>query len=91
MSELSLHYTDEQTGISYTPIGDYYIPNFSLFDYDRYSIGKYGRMRLGYLKNHRKLTYLNLLKIEKLDVHLHEIEIAANDNIEIICKQPQLF
>jgi len=44
-------------------------------------------MRLEYLKNHRKLTYLNLLTTEKLDEHLHEIEVAANDNIEIICKQ----
>ena len=49
-----------------------------------YQIGKYGRMKLNYLKNHKKAEYLNLLMDCKLNKYLHEIDIACNNRINAI-------
>ena len=49
-----------------------------------YPIGKYGRMKLNYLKNHKKAEYLNLLMDCKLNRYLHEIDIVCNDRINAI-------
>ena len=49
-----------------------------------YQIGKYGRMKLNYLKNHKKAEYLNLLMDCKLNRYLHEIDIVCNDRINAI-------
>ena len=42
--------------ITYTKVGDYYLPNLALTKskYANYKLGKYGRMRLNYLKNYKK-------------------------------------
>ncbi|MCL2409967.1 MAG: TnpV protein [Oscillospiraceae bacterium] len=87
MSNLHQHYTNEQTGISYTLVGDYYLPDLILPKSNHYAIGRFGRMRLNYLKNHRKALYVNLLTSGKLDAHLREIDETANDRMEIISKQ----
>ena len=42
-----------ENGIEYVRCGDYYIPNLSV-PQNQYEIGKYGRMRLRYIKNERK-------------------------------------
>jgi hypothetical protein len=76
MSELAQHYTNEQTGISYTLVGDYYLPDFALEievaadDEPEYVIGKYGHMRETYLKKHRRVLYSNLLMSGELAKHL---------------------
>ena len=41
-------------GLTYTKVGDYYLPNLVLKEQPDTPIGKYGRMRLRYLKEHRK-------------------------------------
>ena len=46
------------------------------------SIGKYGRMRKAYLKEHRPVQYNNLILSEKLYPHLLEIERTADSRIE---------
>ena len=43
----------EQMGGTYRQVGDYLIPNLSLPEEPDYQIGKYGRMRRSYLKEHR--------------------------------------
>ena len=87
MSDLQQNYTDEQTGIAYTLVGDYYYPDIALPEEARYTIGRFGRERLDYLKNYRKVAYLNLLTSGKLNSHLHEIDETSNDRIDLICKQ----
>jgi L-alanine-DL-glutamate epimerase-like enolase superfamily enzyme len=52
-------------------------------------IGKYGRMRLRYLKEPRKGLYTSLLLTEKLYSHLLEIDEAANERMDIL--MPQLM
>ena len=76
---------DEITGIEYIRCKDYYLPNLVMPEENtNYQIGKYGRMKLNYLKNHKKSEYLNLLMYCKLNRYLHEIDIACNDRINAI-------
>ena len=65
-------------------MGDYFIPNLVLTDDGDYQIGKYGRMRRSYLKEHRKILYTNYVVEGTLFKHLAEIDQACNERIEII-------
>ena len=51
----------EEMGGTYRQEGDYLIPNLALPDEPEYQIGKYGRMRRSYLKEHRPVLYASLL------------------------------
>lgn len=68
--------------ITYTQIGDYLYPNITLCEDDKLPIGKYGRMRKEYLREHRPVIY-NVLAVQgKLQRHLWEIDQAANERLE---------
>jgi len=65
--------------------GDYLIPNLMLKEEPQYmTFGKYAYLRKMYLKQHRRVLYINLLTSEKLDAHLWDIEQAALERMEII-------
>ena len=74
----------EEMGGTYRQEGDYLIPNLALPDDSNYRIGKYGRMRLGYLKEHRKTLYTNYLMEGTLSKHLSEIDQACDERMEIL-------
>ncbi len=74
----------EQMGGTYRQAGDYLIPNLTLPDTDDYQLGKYGRMRRTYLKEHHKVLYTNLVVEGKLFKHLAEIDQSCNKRMEII-------
>ena len=74
----------EQMGGTYRQEGDYLIPNLSLPDESEYQIGKYGRMRRSYLKEHRPVLYASLLTSGTLHRHLAEIDQACNERMAII-------
>lgn len=74
----------EQMGGTYRREGDFLIPNLVLPDTGDYQIGKYGRMRRRYLKEHRRVLYTNLLTSGNLRCHLAEIDQACNERIESI-------
>ena len=74
----------EEMGGTYRQEGDYLIPNLALPDEPEYQIGKYGRMRRNYLKEHRPVLYANLLTSGTLHRHLAEIDQACNERMEII-------
>ena len=59
----------EEMGGTYRQEGDYLIPNLTLPDEPEYQIGKYGRMRRNYLKEHRPVLYANLLTSGTLHRH----------------------
>ena len=84
-------FIDEKTGIEYIRCADYYVPNLvMLCKNTNYTIGKYGRMKLKYLKNHKKAEYLHLLMEGNLNKYLHEIDIECKERInEIISKLAQ--
>ena len=68
--------------LTYIRCGDYDIPNLKLYEQPETSIGKYGRMRKSYLKEHRPILYNHLLMSEKLYPHLLEIERRAQGRVE---------
>ena len=74
----------EEMGGTYRQEGDYLIPNLTLPDDGDYEIGKYGYMRLVYLKEHRKILYTNYVTEGTLSKHLSEIDQACNARMEII-------
>lgn len=74
----------EQMGGTYRQEGDYLIPNLYLPDEPDYQIGKYGRMRRSYLKEHRKVLYTNLTVSSTLFEHLAEIDRSCNKRMENI-------
>ncbi|MFA0814550.1 MAG: TnpV protein [Anaerofustis sp.] len=67
--------------LTYSKNGDYLIPDLTITEPTE-SIGKYGRMRKTYLKEHRPVQYNSLILSEKLYPHLLEIERTANSRIE---------
>ena len=73
--------------LTYTRCGDYYIPDLKLSEQPEAAIGKYGRMRQRYLKEHRPLIYNQLLLTEKLYPHLIEIDETAQSRLEQMMPQ----
>lgn len=75
--------------ITYTKVGDYYIPNLTLekSKFNNYKLGKYGKKRLNYLKNHKKAEYIILFMNNKLDEHLYNIDIECQKQFEYLMKQ----
>lgn len=74
----------EQMGGTYRQEGDYLIPDLVLPETGDYQIGKYGRMRRSYLKEHRKILYNNCVVEGTLFEHLAEIDQACNERMETI-------
>ena len=58
--ELKKEFTDERTGISYTLVGDYYLPNLVLEPEEKVILNKYGRMRLAKLDVVRMVILWNI-------------------------------
>ena len=73
--------------LTYIRCGDYDIPNLKLSEQPETSIGKYGRMRKSYLKEHRPILYNQLLMSEKLYPHLLEIDETAQSRLEQMMPQ----
>ena len=84
MEKIKERLIDEKTGIQYIKCGDYYLPNLVMpKENTNYQIGKYGRMKLNYLKSY-KAEYFNLLMDCALNRYLHEIDVVCNDRINAI-------
>lgn len=75
---MELTYT-ERNGIMY--------PDLALPEQSNHPIGKYGRMRLDYLKKHRRGTYTTLLTSCTLNQHLYETEQEAKRQIDLTLSQ----
>ena len=70
------------TEITYRTVNDVQIPNLSLPETE--PIGRYGRMRQRYLKEHRPVLWNRLILTGTLYEHLHEIETAAQSRIDLM-------
>ncbi len=78
---------NEQTGISYTLQGDYYIPDLALPEQEDKPIGLWGQRHLKCIMQHRKILYINLLTSGKLNKHLADIDEQAEDMFSRLVKQ----
>ena len=81
------HIYNEQTGISYTLQGDYYLPDLALPDEEEQPIGLWGQRHLRYIKQHHKVRYTNLLTSGKLNGYLANIDKQAEDMFFRLVKQ----
>lgn len=70
------------TEITYTTVNDVQIPNLALPKTE--PIGRYGRMRQKYLREHRPVLWNRLVLTGTLYEHLHEIEQAAQSRIDLM-------
>ena len=83
-NELKESYINEKTGIEYVKKGNYFVPNLVLKGHRHIHLNKYGRLRLDYLKNHKKAEYTILFMENKLTSHLEEIQETALKRVEEI-------
>lgn len=67
--------------ISYTKVGDYLLPDLKLEEKGQYNIGKYGLLKLEFLKENNKLLYMELLMKDNLNEYLHEIDELVRKKI----------
>ena len=74
----------ETLGGTYREENGHLIPDIALPEQTNYQIGKYGRMHLDYIKQHRRGRYTTLLTEGKLNARLHDIDLEANGMLETI-------
>ena len=68
--------------MTYTRNGDYLIPDLSLTETEQKPLGKYGRLRKTYLKEHRPILWTKMILSETLYPHLREIDETAQSRLE---------
>ena len=74
----------ENLGGTYHEENGHLVPNVTLPEQTDYQIGKYGRMHLDYIKQHRRGRYTTILTEGKLNTRLHEIDLEANKRLDTI-------
>lgn len=86
--ELKDRFIDKKTGIEYIRTGDYYFPNLAdTASIKASELGKYGKLRLKYLLEHKKAEYTCLWLDNKLRSHLLETDKTANERFDLLIKQ----
>lgn len=73
--------------LNYRMEGDYRVPNLALPEEPPVTLGKYALLRKQYLKQHRRILFVNLLTAGTLNEHLTEIERTANERMELLTAQ----
>ena len=73
--------------ITYRKHEDYCVPNLLMHGSEPAEYGRFGRMRLKYLKEHRRGTYTTLKTSGQLTHHLHEIDREANQMLRLLIEQ----
>ena len=78
---------DEKNGLWYELQGDYYIPCLKLPKEEQQPIGVWGQRHLRYIKQHRKVLYLNLLTSGKLNGYLADLDEQAEEMFDNLIMQ----
>jgi hypothetical protein len=76
--------------ITYHKEGDYFVPDLYLEkeEYENdYIIGKYGHLRLEYLKNHKKAEYIIMFMNCTLRKHIVDTDKQAKEKFEMLMNQ----
>ena len=73
--------------LTYTERNGIFYPDLALPEQTNHPIGKYGRMRLDYLQQHRRGTYTTLLTMCTLNQHLYDTEQEVNRQMELVLSQ----
>ena len=72
--------------ITYTSHEGFCLPDLTL-PKEEVSFGRYGRLRLKYLKEHRRVLYIDLLTSGELTQHLNEVDRQAREMLELLVKR----
>ena len=86
MDKLKKHIYDEDNGLHYTLVGDYYIPDLKLPEEKR-PIGRYGRLHREYLKQEHPVRYSSLILTGKLWTYLADLNEQAEERLDLIIEQ----
>ena len=84
MTEMKKHIYDENNGLWYERIGDYYIPVLTLTAEEQRPIGKWGRMHRDYIKEHRPLLFNDLVLSGQLWTYLADLNEQAQNRLKAI-------
>ena len=76
-----------QNGIEYERRGEQYYPLLDLGEQTSYEIGKYGKLHLDFIKKHRRGTYTTLFTETRLNEHLHNIDLQAHEQLDLLTAQ----
>mgnify|MGYP002510734495 CR=1 FL=1 len=76
----------EEMNGSYVEVGDVRIPTLISTD-TNYEIGFWGQRHKEYLKENHRVIYYNLLTQDKLNAYLHDIDIRAKEQYDLLVKQ----
>ena len=87
MTEMKKHIYDENNGLWYERIGDYYIPVLTLTAEEQRPIGKWGRMYRDYIKGHRPILFNDLVLSGQLWTYLADLNEQAQERLFLIVEQ----
>ena len=87
MTEMKKHIYDENNGLWYELIGDYYIPVLALSAEERCPIGKWGRLHRDYIKEHRPILFNDLVLSGQLWTYLADLNEQAQERLSLIVEQ----
>ena len=76
----------EEMGGSYSMVGEYRLPDLALNGEDL-TIGPWGQRHLRYLRQHRRICYVNLLSTGKLRAYLAELDRQAQEMFALLTEQ----
>ena len=77
---------DENNGLDYVLVGDYYFPALILAE-DSRPVGRWSRMYKRYLKKHHSARYQALLLSGRLNSYLADIDAQAEEQLELLTQQ----
>ena len=73
--------------ITYLKHGDFYVPNLLMPEAEPATYGHFGLMRLKYLKEHCRGTYVTLKTSGQLTHYLNEIDREANEILRLLIER----
>ena len=78
---------DENNGLWYELLGDYYLPMVTVQQMDAEKIGIWGERRRKFLREHMKVTYTGMLITGTLEEHLIKVNEVAEEMFDLLVKQ----
>lgn len=76
----------EEMGGSYSIVGDYRLPDLAMSEAEL-NIGPWGQRHLRYLRQHRRICYVNLLTTGRLPAYLAEVDWQAQEMFTLLTEQ----
>ena len=76
----------EEIGGGYSEVGDYRLPDLAVSE-DEFIIGPWGQRHLRYLRQHRRISYVNLLTTGSLPAYLAKLDWQAQEMFTLLTEQ----